>query len=49
MKGYRFSRFVPPSDGGAAGFDKLLKIFLELLTITSGDAAEALNWLTQVD
>lgn len=49
MKGYRFSKFIPPPADDSAGFDKLLKIFLELLTITSGDAAEALKWLTEVD
>ena len=27
----------------------MLKLFLELLTITSGDAAEALNWLSEID
>ena len=48
MKGYRFSKYVPSSDGGDP-FEKLLKIFLELLTYTSGDVSEALNWMNQLD
>lgn len=30
-------------------FDRLLKIFQELLLYTSGDVSEALSWLTQLD
>jgi len=30
-------------------FDKLLKMFNQLLVYTNGDANEALNWLTQLD
>ncbi|MGE5804610.1 MAG: hypothetical protein ACM34M_02380, partial [Ignavibacteria bacterium] len=46
MIGIRFSEYVP-QDGNA--FENLLKLFLQLLTMTSGDVAEALNWLTQLD
>jgi len=46
MIGIRFSEYVP-KEGTA--FENLLKLFLQLLTMTSGDVAEALNWLTQLD
>jgi uncharacterized protein with von Willebrand factor type A (vWA) domain len=46
MIGIRFSEYIP-QDGNA--FENLLKLFLQLLTMTSGDVAEALNWLTQLD
>jgi uncharacterized protein with von Willebrand factor type A (vWA) domain len=48
MKGYQFSLFDPNQEGKSA-FEKLLDVFLQLLTYTNGDAAEALNWLTQLD
>ncbi len=46
--GYKFSEYVP-RDGDGTPFDKLLKIFQELLLFTSGDVQEALSWLTQLD
>jgi len=48
MKGYRFANFVPDPDGGSP-FDRLLKIFKEMLIHTSGDVGEALSWLTELD
>jgi Ca-activated chloride channel homolog len=48
MLGYRFSTFTPPPEGGG-GFEQLLKVFLQLLTITSGDVGETLKWLNEVD
>lgn len=47
MIGFRFSQYIPGEDGDP--FERLLKIFLELLTHTSGDASEALNWMNQLD
>ncbi len=47
MIGTRFTEYVPENSGG--GFNDLLKIFLQLLTITSGDVNEALNWMNQLD
>lgn len=44
----RFSEYVPDSDGSSP-FDRLLKIFQELLLHTSGDVEEALSWLTELD
>ena len=48
MQGFLFSRF-DPNENAKSPFDKLLGLFTELLQYTSGDAAEALNWLTQLD
>lgn len=48
MLGYRFSKYVPSKDNSDP-FERLLKIFLDLLTYTSGDVSEALNWMNQLD
>lgn len=48
MKGWRFSEYIPDPDGDNP-FDRLLKIFQELLIHTSGDVSEALSWLTELD
>jgi Ca-activated chloride channel homolog len=48
MLGYRFSRF-DPNDQNQTPFDKLFKIFKELLTYTSGDVDEAISWLNELD
>ncbi len=48
MKGFQFSHF-DPNENGKTTFDKLLDLFMQLLTYTSGDVSEALNWLTQLD
>ena len=48
MLGYRFSNFVPRQENEDP-FERLLKIFMELLTYTNGDADEALNWMNQLD
>lgn len=47
MKGMLFSEYKP--DDGKSPFQKLFDLFMELLQYTSGDAAEALDWLTQLD
>ena len=46
MLGYRFSKYVPE---GKTPFDKLFDLFKQLLTYTSGDVAESLSWLTDLD
>ncbi|MBC7653916.1 MAG: VWA domain-containing protein [Oligoflexus sp.] len=48
MRGYGFSKFIPKqlSNGG---FEELLKLFLELLNYTAGDANEALSWMNELD
>ncbi|TXB60069.1 vWA domain-containing protein [Phaeodactylibacter luteus] len=48
MIGWKFSAFAPGEEGGAS-FEKLLKLFQELLVHTSGDVSEALSWLTELD
>lgn len=48
MRGLQFSRFVPGEDEKSP-FEKLLNLFTQLLTYTSGDVAEALQWLTELD
>lgn len=47
MISWQFSSYIPRKEGSA--FDKLLKFFQELLLYTSGDVAEALAWLTELD
>ncbi|MGE5107788.1 MAG: vWA domain-containing protein [Sphingobacteriales bacterium] len=48
MIGYHFSKF-DPSQQGKTKFEQLLDIFMQLLTYTSGDVGEALNWMNQMD
>ena len=48
MIGWRFKKYVPGEDEGNP-FDRLLKVFQELLVYTSGDVSEALAWLTELD
>ncbi len=48
MADYRFTHFEAEQEGEKP-FDRLLKIFLELLTYTSGDVAEALDWFKELD
>ena len=45
-KGFKFSSFVPPYQ---TPFDKLFEIFKEIITYTSGDFEEAIEWLKQLD
>jgi uncharacterized protein with von Willebrand factor type A (vWA) domain len=48
MIGHRFTDFIP-NNSGSDGFEKLFKVFLQLVTITSGDVSEALNWMNELD
>lgn len=48
MLGHNFSKY-DPSQNGKSSFDKLLDAFMQLLNYTSGDVAEALSWLTELD
>ena len=48
MPGYNFSKY-DPKQNGKTSFEKLLDAFMQLLTYTSGDVAEALSWLTELD
>jgi len=47
MIGHRFTDFIPDENKG--GFEDLLKVFMQLVTITSGDISEALNWMNELD
>ena len=47
MKGYRFSKYIPGPEKDP--FERLLKLFLDLLTYTAGDVAEALSWMNELD
>lgn len=49
MLGYRFSNYTPPPEKSKSDFERLLKIFMQLVLITSGDVREALEWLTELD
>lgn len=49
MKGFRFREFIPPKKTDKSGFEDLLKIFMQMMVITSGDVAETLQWLIEVD
>jgi len=49
MIGYRFTEYIPPKSKEENAFDQLLKIFLELITMTGGEVAESLSWLTDLD
>ncbi|MCD9019453.1 vWA domain-containing protein [Parachryseolinea silvisoli] len=49
MLGHRFTKYTPPEENGKSDFDKLLNIFMQLVLMTSGNVAEALQWLTEVD
>lgn len=49
MIGIRFTKYNIQPNSGSTGFDNLLKIFLQLLTITSGNVAESLDWMNEID
>jgi uncharacterized protein with von Willebrand factor type A (vWA) domain len=48
MLGHRFIKF-DPKENAKSKFDELLNLFMQLLTHTSGDVAEALQWLNELD
>jgi Ca-activated chloride channel family protein len=48
MIGHNFSKF-DPNQQGKSKFEQLLDIFMQLLSYTNGDVAEALNWMNQLD
>ncbi|MDB5196213.1 MAG: von Willebrand factor [Flaviaesturariibacter sp.] len=48
MQGFQFSGFDPNADGKTR-FEQLLDLFMQLLTYTSGDVGEALQWLNELD
>src|SRR5258708_9948731 len=48
MLGHHFNKY-DPNEQGKTKFQQLLDVFMQLLTYTSGDVAEALQWLNQLD
>ncbi len=48
MLGWNFAAFTPDEDDGSL-FDRLLKLFQDLLLHTSGNIREALAWMTSLD
>lgn len=48
MLGFRFSEFKPDPTGKTK-FEQLLNLFLQILTHTSGDVAEAMRWMNHLD
>ena len=49
MIGYRFTKYDPALEKLKSSFENLLKVFLQLLTISSGDVNEAINWMNDLD
>ncbi len=49
MQGHHFSQYVPGEQGPNSKFDELLNIFQQLLLMTSGNVAEAMQWLSELD
>ncbi|MDB5227651.1 MAG: hypothetical protein JWN78_1844 [Bacteroidota bacterium] len=49
MIGYRFTDYIPILDPESTSFDQLFNILRQLLTYTSGDVREALEWMTSLD
>src|SRR5690606_28586742 len=48
MRGLLFSKF-DANENAQTTFDQLLNLFMQLLNYTSGDVAEALSWLNELD
>ncbi len=48
MKGFQFSKY-DPNENAKSKFDQLLDLFMQLLTYTSGDFGEAMEWMNELD
>ena len=48
MLGFNFSKY-DPSENAKSNFEKLLDLFTQLLTHTSGDFNEAMQWMNELD
>src|ERR1044072_9542138 len=48
MRGFHFSKY-DPRQSGKSRFEQLLDLFMQLLTYTSGDVSEALQWMNELD
>jgi len=47
MEGFRFSKYEPEKEQDP--FERLFKLFKEILLHTSGDVNEAISWMTEID
>lgn len=47
MIGWKFTNYLPPNEDNP--FERLLDLFKEVIIHTSGDVAEALAWMTELD
>ncbi|MCU0422308.1 MAG: hypothetical protein MUC81_05800 [Bacteroidia bacterium] len=47
MLNYAFHQYIPPKK--QAGFDELLKLFLQLMQYTNGSVSETLEWMNELD
>ncbi len=48
MRGFNFSTY-DPNENAQSNFEKLLDLFMQLLTYTNGDFPEAMQWLNELD
>jgi uncharacterized protein with von Willebrand factor type A (vWA) domain len=48
MIGHLFTKYFP-NDSSGGDFENLLKLFLQLIVVTSGDVSETLNWMNELD
>lgn len=48
MIGFHFSKYDPRGKGKTR-FEQLLDLFMQLLTYTSGDVSEAMQWMNELD
>ena len=48
MRSFHFSKYNP-NEHSKSNFEKLFDLFTQLLTYTSGDFNEAIQWLTELD
>ncbi|HET9430365.1 MAG TPA: hypothetical protein VFO70_04270, partial [Chitinophagaceae bacterium] len=48
MRGFHFTKFDSEAEGKSR-FEQLLDLFMQLLTYTSGDVSEAMQWLNELD
>jgi len=49
MRGFNFSKYISKPKSTESNFENLSKIFFQLLSYTSGDVSQAINWLNELD
>lgn len=48
MLGHRFDKY-DPNENGKSRFEQLLDLFMQMLSYTSGDVGEAMQWMNELD